>query len=623
MPKDKWNGGQGRTGTSSSTPAPGHRGGDTLFAYAILTLLPIALLAVGPNWIVSGLFNDPWIYFGYYLDLSAHLKTFDGLYYGCRLSAILPGWLAYRILPPIAANLVLHLGLYFAGLFAFHETVKETVSRRAALLSAVLLGTNPFYLNAVGHDYVDGFGVVYSLLSIFCLSRAATANAKHWRIFLLGAGVFAAAMVVAFLTSVLLIPFTILFYLVANRANARNPWLASAFWWCLGGLSLVVFLGGVNWIFTGSVWFLAASFKFMRQMANSPNYFVDRSMSWLPSAVWLAIPFLVFLGSLIRLRRAFTYEGRPNSRLSIYYWGQLVGLVLLFMAFDVRTGSSLLLPWFYASQLIPATFLALAALVAEPIGAMTARSYTALVLFAVVTSLASPALIAAGYALDVAGLAPMILIVPVCIAAALVLTTSTLRASSRLTVFLLLLFLVESMAQSGFKEESSMITLQKDPDFVRQTYLGKPPRSVKPYGVRLRAYRRLGFDVLLAIHDAVRNIQQVDPVGQTFFWFGFDEPDGVLFNNIACTYTWGIRILNLDFPSLNDGRTIDHVAVAPGMKILVLSNHPDVAGTAQLSLSQKGFDSKIVVVKHVQHGSIAFSMTFLEVVEKADSQPAS
>ena len=217
----------------TSTSSTGARGGpDARFSYAILSALPLALLAVGPNWIVSTLFNDPWIYFGYYLDLPAHLKTFDGLYYGNRLSAILPGWLVYKILPPVVADVTLHLGLYYASLFAFHEILGRTVGRRSALLAAVLLGTNPFYLDAVGHDYVDGFGIVYSLLSILCLTIAA--GSPRWRIFMFCAGICASAMVVAFLTSVLLVPFSIAFYIVANRAQSRNPWVASAFWWGLG-----------------------------------------------------------------------------------------------------------------------------------------------------------------------------------------------------------------------------------------------------------------------------------------------------------------------------------------------------------------------------------------------------
>ena len=384
-------------------------------------------------------------------------------------------------------------------------------------------------------------------------------------------------------------------------------------------LALSALLCWVNWIFTGKAWFLSASFKFIREAATTPNYFADRSMSWLPYAVWLAIPFLVFLGCLNRLRLGLRDEGQPISRFAAYFPVQLIALVLLFIGHEVKTGTSFLLPWFYASQLIPATFLALGALLAGPIGTMPARRYSKVVVFTAIAALVPPALIALGYPLDFPGIPPMIWIVPLCIAAAIALSTPSPRAS-RIPFFLVLFLLIEYAAVSGFREELSMITFQKEPDFVRQTYLGKAPRFVKPYGERLRAYKGVGFNLLLAIHDAVRNIQEVDPTGHTFFWFGFEEPDGVMFNNIACTYTWGIRILNLDFPSLNDDRTIDHKPVEPGMKILVLSNKLDVAGIAQLSLRRSGFASKVLAVKIVRRGTIAFSMTFLEV--GASTKPA-
>ena len=51
----------------------------------VILALPWALLAAGANWIFgSGQhFNniDPWVYFGYFLDLPAHLRTSPEAYY--------------------------------------------------------------------------------------------------------------------------------------------------------------------------------------------------------------------------------------------------------------------------------------------------------------------------------------------------------------------------------------------------------------------------------------------------------------------------------------------------------------------------------------------------------------
>src|SRR5947209_9263945 len=78
----------------------------------VLTLaaLPLLLLLVNPSWLSSALFLDPYLYFGYYLDLPGHLSAFPDHYISSRLPALLPGWAAHSLLPTAAANAVLHLG---------------------------------------------------------------------------------------------------------------------------------------------------------------------------------------------------------------------------------------------------------------------------------------------------------------------------------------------------------------------------------------------------------------------------------------------------------------------------------------------------------------------------------
>src|SRR4051794_3694687 len=79
-------------------------------ALPLLAALPWALLLIDPNWIFSDLYNDPWIYFGYFLNLPGHLRTFGDLYFSDRLAVTVPGYLCHRLLPVVAAHLLLHLG---------------------------------------------------------------------------------------------------------------------------------------------------------------------------------------------------------------------------------------------------------------------------------------------------------------------------------------------------------------------------------------------------------------------------------------------------------------------------------------------------------------------------------
>src|SRR5204863_4567664 len=130
-------------------------------AAGVLTLaaLPLLLLLVNPSWLSSALFLDPYIYFGYYLDLPGHLNAFPDHYVSTRLPALLPGWVVHSLLPTAAANAVLHLGLYYLAVFSLYGALAPVAGRRAALLGAVVLGGSPFFLGAVGCDYVDGHAI--------------------------------------------------------------------------------------------------------------------------------------------------------------------------------------------------------------------------------------------------------------------------------------------------------------------------------------------------------------------------------------------------------------------------------------------------------------------------------
>jgi hypothetical protein len=145
-----------------------------LAPYALLAGLPLLLFAANPSWVYSQPGTiDPWIYQGFFRALPDYQsRLFPGTYYGSRLSWVLPGYCAYRLLPPFAANLALHLGVFYLAVFSFYSLAARTVSRRAALLGAVLLGCNPLILQEVGGDYVDGVGVAYALLALALLARA-------------------------------------------------------------------------------------------------------------------------------------------------------------------------------------------------------------------------------------------------------------------------------------------------------------------------------------------------------------------------------------------------------------------------------------------------------------------
>src|SRR5206468_757869 len=129
-------------------------------AVALLALPWLALLA-DPLWVYGSLYRDPWAYFGFFQDLPGYLKAFGDHYSAGRLSVLLPGWAVYSVLPSVAANLVLHVGVYSAAVLSGYAALAGTVGRRAAFLAMAAMGGHFFFLKAAGWDYVDGYAVAY------------------------------------------------------------------------------------------------------------------------------------------------------------------------------------------------------------------------------------------------------------------------------------------------------------------------------------------------------------------------------------------------------------------------------------------------------------------------------
>src|SRR4051812_25844975 len=94
---------------------------------AVLLALPWLLLAIDRTWAASALFLDPYIYVGYFLDLPGHLHAFPTHYISTRLPVLVPGWIAHRLLPPLAASLGLRLALFYTSVFSLHHAVRLAV----------------------------------------------------------------------------------------------------------------------------------------------------------------------------------------------------------------------------------------------------------------------------------------------------------------------------------------------------------------------------------------------------------------------------------------------------------------------------------------------------------------
>src|SRR5690348_12636462 len=87
---------------------PRTRRTETILDMAIILVWPIVLLLISNAWIFTSVTHwvDPWYYVGYFMDIPAHYHKFPGIYYGTRLSYIVPGHIIYSIFTPLVANYI-------------------------------------------------------------------------------------------------------------------------------------------------------------------------------------------------------------------------------------------------------------------------------------------------------------------------------------------------------------------------------------------------------------------------------------------------------------------------------------------------------------------------------------
>lgn len=186
----------------------------------ILFFYPLLLILINSNWIFTPATNylpDPWFYVSYfrYFDIYAPaFPSFDYSYFVERLTWNIPGFYMYQLLPPLQANYVLHLLVYYVAVFSLYGTLRLLFNHRTALISALLMSGYPWFLRAVGWDYSDGIGIAHMLLLIYVLTRAHYSE-KH-RLWLMLAGAVFASQLITNLFWIGYAPSWAIYFLVLN-----------------------------------------------------------------------------------------------------------------------------------------------------------------------------------------------------------------------------------------------------------------------------------------------------------------------------------------------------------------------------------------------------------------------
>jgi hypothetical protein len=306
---------------------------------------------------------DPWVYYGFFRHLVTFKRDwFPATYYGSRLSWILPGYLLNQLFSPVVANGLLHLSVYYTAVFSFFFLLKNAVDRRTALIGTLLFGFYPYFWAAAGWDYADGAGIAGFLLTMLLLTHGAKDSRRYG--YLAAAGAAYAAVIYSNLAWGMFSPLLFLHYAVANRIGRGAKLTQTVKEVIIGagaGFALVtIVLCLVNHHLDGTYWFYAPSVGFAAHSTGANNQWRKPLSSWIGGATWLALPaavLMITVGFAVLQRRTFFKRSNFVSVLFVLqFW--LAAAILLLM--DVR-GNSLLGTTYYASYLIPFTFLAIGA----------------------------------------------------------------------------------------------------------------------------------------------------------------------------------------------------------------------------------------------------------------------
>lgn len=328
----------------------------TGYAAAIL-LLPLVALWRRDDALFSPLsLSDAWFYLGYFRDVVNFKRDlFPGLYYGSRLSWILPGYVAHWILPPLVANAVLHLGTHTVATASLFRVLRSTAGARAAFLTAILFSAHPWFWSATGMDHVTGAAIAYLLLGMACLAAAVEAPSRRWLLAL--AGMSLAGAVYAHLFLAAFVPLVLLHYActVWVRRDPLMPTLIrAAKWFAAGCLAITVPLCVINGLLIdGNFWFWSPSVHYaggvMRNYRWAESIWREHGL-----APWLWLPIASAVAAVVtvcRWRNAVKHRSFGGLLASIQFL-----LALAFMAVLQLRGITLLGHYYYACYLFPFAF---------------------------------------------------------------------------------------------------------------------------------------------------------------------------------------------------------------------------------------------------------------------------
>ena len=554
--------------------------------WLIVLSLPWAILRFDRTWLFAysaspNGFIDPWVYFGFFLDLTQHLRMLKGAYFSARLSWILPGALVYHVFPPLVAVYVLHVTLFYAATVSLYLILKKTVGGRAAVLGALLMGCHSYFLRSMGWDYVDGAAMTYMVMTLCALTYAAKSATPRW--LLMAVGVLSALTLYAQLFLIVFSPLALGYYLFARRQFGRTP--GAGGWkpvgWGFAGVTVI--LGGFNMAVNGRFFFFANSMGMAAKLVVNHNPYNKSISHWLGGASWLILPLVALSGAIFCLWRRGEASGKTTA-LPLFWQRYLVVSIAILVVWEF-VGQPVLQLSFYASYLIPASFLALASQMDAVLRKLKGRQFVLLSTCAVFLSLLPFWIPMQSQLMGELERFPLLLPTLAGIVAVAVIMTP-IRRVHVLGVLLLSVGMGILTATTGTRT------------------WGRPGGADDP---------ALEQEAFLSVVDSVHAVEELDPMGNVYFWYDGEGRLGRLYRSVASTYGWAYRLQSESFPNAG--------SKAPPLerRILILSENPKTTlMQAEESLRSLRLGTRVIAQRKIHEGPFLWTMTEIEVSSQMD-----
>jgi hypothetical protein len=553
----------------------------------VIVIFPILLAVLNSNWIFSpatDFLPDPWFYLGYFRYFDNYAPAFPSNihYFVERISWIVPGYYVYKIFPPLLANYFLHLGVCYLGLFSLYNTLSLLFNRRTALLTTLLMGGYPWYLRAVGWDYVDGIGISLLLFLLYILTKNKHSN--FWRIQMLFSGVIHAALLVTNLFWLGFTPAWVTYYLYINRPHSKEDiWelVGKSIYFIFGNLVLIILTALYYHSITERINFLQNSLAYTNALSHDENIinFITIYYGNMPP-VWHILPVCIAACALWQLRKLKTNKHDKSFIAVLLFFVFSYGWLIFWHFYALPY----LIVFLYSSFLIPSIFLLLGGLLSRIVEDLSNKLYNVII-----------------------GATILILIVQFLITVVIPKTVNLQGNLFLLTLFSIIFVLLFFFRKNKITVWSILISLSSI------SFLTALNSHV------LLADPLKGRNNFLAIINSSNLIDEFHPdhdYSDFRLWYRKDLNYDVFFNLSALyLYPWGSAI--------NDpvsGKTpADVLSVSTrdkfkiGDKVIILSSNPntdEIIAEANHALSKYNIILKLDTIRHVQEGSVRFILYF-------------